>query len=98
MDKIMKNHRGLELVTSCSLSHFVTRTVSSSIFKFTKIPLLVMYYLTKFDGVIESGFSVIPKITSANLCKPIYDINYPTLICPFEFEKCGNRKEKITKI
>ena len=36
-----------------------------------------MYYLTKFDYVMQSGFSVIPKITSANLCKPIHDIiNY----------------------
>ena len=24
--------------------------------KFTKISLLVIYYLTKFDGVIQSGF------------------------------------------
>ena len=24
--------------------------------KFTKISLLVIYYLTKFDGVMESGF------------------------------------------
>ena len=42
--------------------------------KFRKIPLLVVYYLTKFDDVIESGFWVFLKIRSANLCKPIYDI------------------------
>ena len=46
-----------------------------------------MYYLTKFDDVI----------TSANSCKPIHDINYPTSICLFESGKC--RKEgKNTKI
>ena len=44
--------------------------------KFRKIPLLVIYYLTKFD-IILSSFRVIPKITSANLCMPIHDIiNY----------------------
>ena len=56
-----------------------------------------MYYLTKFDDVIQSGFWVILKITSANLCKPIYDIiNYSTSICPFEFGMCG-KKGKIRK-
>ena len=65
--------------------------------KFRKIPLLVIHYLTKFDDIILSSFRVIPKITSANLCKPIHDIiNYSTAIWPFEFGKCG--KEKITKI
>ena len=33
-----------------------------------------MSYLTKFDDVIQSAFWVIPKITSANLCKPIDEI------------------------
>ena len=33
--------------------------------KFRKIPLLVIYYLTKFDDVII-------------ICKPIHDINYST--------------------
>ena len=49
--------------------------------KFRKIALLVIYYLTKFDD-INRGFWVIPKITPANLCKPIHDIiNYSTSIC-----------------
>ena len=39
----MKNKRGLELVTSPSSGY---KTSSE------KIPLLVMYYLTKFDDVI----------------------------------------------
>ena len=43
-----------------------------------------------------SGFLVIPKITSANLCKPTHDIiNYSTSVCPFESGKFG--KDKITK-
>ena len=42
--------------------------------KFRKIPLFVIYYMTKFDDVMQSSFWVIPKITSANLCKPIHDI------------------------
>ena len=43
MDKVIKNKRGLELVTS---------SFSSNKKKFRKISLLVMYYLTKFDDVI----------------------------------------------
>ena len=66
--------------------------------KFTKISLLVIYYLTKFDGVIQSGFSVIPNITPANLCKPIHDIiNYSISICPFESGKCGKEEQKLQK-
>ena len=48
--------------------------------KFRKIPLLVIYHLTQFDDIIKSSFRVIPKITSANLCKPIHNINYSTFI------------------
>ena len=58
-----------------------------------------MYYLTKFGDVIYSGFSVIPKITSANLCKPIHDImNYSTSICPFESGKCGIEGKKLQRL
>ena len=43
--------------------------------KFRKIPILVMYYVTKFDK------AVFPNVTSANLCKPIHNvINYFTFI------------------
>ena len=81
MDMIIKNKRGVKLVTS-----------RSSGYKFRKVPLLLIYYLTKFDDVIYSGFRVIPKLTSATLCKPIHDIiNYSTFICPFESEKCGKK-------
>ena len=66
--------------------------------KFRKIPLLVKYYLTKFDDVISSGFWVIPKITFANLCKSIHDIvNYSTSICPFEPGKFGKEGKKLQK-
>ena len=57
-----------------------------------------MYYLTKFYDEISSSFLVIAKITSANLCRPIYDvINYSTSICPFEFGKCGKEGKKLQK-
>ena len=66
--------------------------------KFTKISLLVIYYLTKFDGVTQSGFSVILNITPANLCKPIHDIiNYSMSICPFESGNCGKEEQKLQK-
>ena len=66
--------------------------------KFRKIPLLAIYYMTKFDGVIQSSFWVIPKITSAKLCKPILDItNYYTSICPLKCGKFGKKGEKSQK-
>ena len=66
--------------------------------KFTKISLLVIYYLTKFDGVIKNGSWVIPKITHENFCKPIHDIiNYSTSICSFEFGERGKEEEKLQK-
>ena len=39
--------------------------------KSRKVPLLVMYYLIKFDNLIWQGFKVIPKSASANSCKSI---------------------------
>ena len=57
-----------------------------------------MYYLTKFDDVKWSDFWVIPKIKSANVCKPIHDIiNYSTFLCPFESRKLGKEGEKLQK-
>ena len=65
---------------------------------FRKILLFIIYYLTKFDDVVQSSFSVISKITSANLCKSIHDtINYSTSICPFESGKCGKEGKKLQK-
>ena len=41
---------------------------------------------------------IILKITSANLCKPIYDIiNYSTSICPFESGTSGKEGKKLQK-
>ena len=52
--------------------------------------------MTKFDDVMKSSFGVIPKIRSANLCKPIHDIiNYFTSICHFESRKCGKEGKKL---
>ena len=66
--------------------------------KFRKNPLLVIYYLTKFDDAISSDFWVIAKITSANLCKPIHDIiNHSTSVCPFEFTKYGKEMKILQK-
>ena len=40
----------------------------------------------------------IRKITSAYLCKSIYDIiHYSTTICPFESRKCGKERKKSQK-
>ena len=45
-----------------------------------------------------NSFWVIPKITSAYLCKSIHDIiNYSTSICPFESGKCGKEGKKSQK-
>ena len=42
--------------------------------------------------------AVFPKITPANLCKPIHDIiNYSTFICPFESGKCEKEGKKLQK-
>ena len=107
--------KALKKVTSFFLSNLVylnrqnywkqhgSGTSGQSLFrlrdKFRKIPFLVMYYLTKFDDVIQSGSWVFLKITSANLCKPIYDvINYSTSICPFEFGMCRKERKKLQKL
>ena len=88
--KVIKNRRCLELVTSRSSSY----ETSSEKFLYS-----LLYYLTKFDDVMWSGFWVIAKIASANLCKSIHDIiNYSTSICHFESGKCGKEGEKLQKI
>ena len=66
--------------------------------KFRKFHLFLIYYLTKFDDVMQISFWVILKITSANLCKSVHDIiNYSTSICPFESGKCGKEGKKLQK-
>ena len=67
--------------------------------KFKKVPLLVMYYLTKYLDIIKSGFGVFPKITSANLYKPVHNmISYSTFIFLFEAGKCGKEGENYKKL
>ena len=63
MDKVIKNKKGLELVTSRSSGY----ETSSEKFLYT------LYYLTKFDDVMSSSFWVIAKIASANLYKSIHE-------------------------
>ena len=49
-------------------------------------------------GLSKSLKNVIPKISSANVCKSIHDIiNYSTTICPFESGKCGEEGKKLQK-
>ena len=48
---------------------------------------------------IKHSFWLIPKLKSANLCKPIHDIiNYPFSICPFESEKWGKEGKTTSSV
>ena len=79
-----------------ALNSFKTKIFWKRIIK--NLSLLVIYYLTKFDGVIQSSFWVIPNIAPANLCKSIYDIiNYSTSVCPFESGRSGKEQKKLQK-
>ena len=52
-----------------------------------------------FQKKKKSGFWVIPKIASANLCKQSYDIiNYCTSICLFESVNCGKDGKRVLKV
>ena len=85
MDKVTKDKRS-------GTSH---QSLCWSQNKFRKIALFVIYCLTKFDDVNVKQFLSIPKITSANLGKSVYDIiNYSTSICPFESGKFGKEGKK----
>ena len=67
--------------------------------KFRKIPVLVMYYLTKFDDIIQSSFWVTPKITSANLCKPVHDTKkYSPCICLVNLESVERKGKNYKKL
>ena len=51
-----------------------------------------------FDDAIESGFRIIPKVISANLCKSMHDIiNFSFFICPFESGKWGKEGKELQK-
>ena len=58
-----------------------------------------MYYLIKSDDVVWSSIRVIQKVTSANLCKSIYDIiNHSTFFGPFKSGKYGKEGKKLQKL
>ena len=64
--------------------------------EFRNIPLLVIYYLNKFDDIKQ--FLSYSKNCISNLCKAIYDIiNYSSSNCLFESGKCG-KEGKNTKM
>ena len=63
MEKVIKNKKG---PATSDQTHIGFQS------KFPKNVLLVIYYLTKFDGKMLSGFWVIPKFSSATLRKPIH--------------------------
>ena len=45
---------------------------------------------------MERVFWVIPKLTFANLCKPVHGIiKYSTSICPLKSGKCGKEGKKL---
>ena len=85
MNKITINRQDVELVTKCfsvyKTNHKQTGcgTSNQMLFclqgKFRKIPLLVIHYLNKCDDIIQNSFWIIPKIASANLCKPYILLN-----------------------
>ena len=61
--------------------------------------MVVLDKWLSYRGCHISRFDCIPKITSANICKIVYNIiNYSTFICPFEFLKCGKEGKKLQKI
>ena len=66
--------------------------------KLRKVPLLVIYYLSKF----EKRFLSCSKISSATLCKPIHDIiDYSTFKCRKEggkIEYLQNEKSFLDEI
>ena len=49
-------------------------------------------------NTISASGGLIPKITSANLCRPVHGIiNYSTSICPLQSGKCGKKGGKLQK-
>ena len=62
---------------------------------FRKIPFLLIYHLSNFDDLTESGF--IPKIACANLCKSIHDVIIIVVSSdPLNLET-GKEEKEITK-
>ena len=82
MYKVIKNKRGLELMTSPSSGYKISSKLSDQIWWCNIKPFL----------------SYSKNYLAANLCKPMHDIiNYSFSICPFEYLKSGKEEEKIEK-
>ena len=61
--------------------------------------MVVLDKWLSYRGCHISRFDCIPKITSGNICKIVYNIiNYSTFICPFEFLKCGKEGKNYKKL
>ena len=65
---------------------------------FRKVPFLVIDHLSNFDYFIQNYFWVIPKITFANLCKPVQSvIIIPVSSDPLILETDERKGKKIQK-
>ena len=66
---------------------------------FIKVCFSLIYHLTNFDALVDSGFCVIPKTTFANLCKSVFDvIIIPALNIPLYLkngEKEGGKLQTV---
>ena len=59
----------------------------------------MIYHQGNFDSLIQKGFLVIPKITFANLRKPILDvIIIPVSSDPLNMETVKRKKKIIKKL
>ena len=88
MDKVTKNERGLELVSS-----------HSSGYKTNSEKILYLFYIIWLSLMIywKAVFELFQKFYLL-LCKSIHDIiNYSTSICPFESAKCEKEEKKLQK-
>ena len=88
MDKIIKKQKRPE-TSDQSLFRLQNR--------FRKIPILLIYYLNKFDDVIREVFGKFQKLHLLTYaCHPIHDIiSYFLIMCLFEFRMCGKERKKI---
>ena len=83
MDKIIKNKRGLELVTSPSSGY----KTSSEKFLFLLSDQVWWYNIKWFLSYSKN-----------HICKFMQVINYSTSICPFESGKCRKEGKKLQKL
>ena len=66
---------------------------------FRKVPFLVIDHLSNFDDFIQNYFWVIPKITFANLCKPVQGvIIIPVSSDPLILETDKRKGKKYKKL